>query len=202
VTAETETVLEKPHVRVYLDDNSQPIIDRELPADVALDTLSLADGAHRLVIRAEGQNGREGVQEIPFVVHNGPGIIVSGLRPHSIRGGQVRFTVDAFSNDDAFDPRRAEARSSIPVWVWVMSLFIVAWAVWYAARLWDVPAPYSRSPTYSHEAAIGRRSPEGDWDYAKEVLQRADGVVATVGAKGNTPARKDGLPYSQQDQPR
>src|SRR3984957_102649 len=142
-----------PHVRAYLDDNPQPIIDRELPTDVALDTTTLTDGAHRLVIRAEGQNGREGVEEIPFVVQNGPGIRVSGLRPHSMRSGTVRFTVDAFSTDDPFDPRRAEARSAIPVWVWVMSLFVVAWAVWYAARMWDVPAAYAHSPTYSHEAA-------------------------------------------------
>jgi len=144
---------DKPRVRVYLDDNSQPLIDRELPIDIALDTLSLIDGAHRLVVRAEGENGREGVEEIPFVVRNGPGIIVSGLRPNSVRSGTVRLTVDAFSTDDPFDPRRAEARSSIPVWVWVMSLFIVAWAVWYAARMWDVPASYAHSPTYGREAA-------------------------------------------------
>jgi len=150
MTADRE---DKPHVRVYLDGNPQPIIDRELPTDIALDTLSLADGAHRLVVRAEGENGCEGVEEIPFVVRNGPGIVVSGLRPNSIRSGTVRFTVDAFSTDDPFDPRRAEARSSIPVWVWVMSLFIVAWAVWYAARMWQVPASYAHSPTYSHEAA-------------------------------------------------
>jgi len=143
----------KPHVRIYLDDNPQPIIDRELPTDITLDTLSLADGAHRLVVRAEGENGREGVEEIPFMVRNGPGIIVSGLRRNSTRSGTVRFTVDAFSTDDPFDPRRAEARSPIPVWVWVMSLFIVAWAVWYAARMWEVPASYAHSPTYSHEAA-------------------------------------------------
>jgi hypothetical protein len=153
MTAEPGSIVGKPHVRVYLDDNPQPIIDRELPTDITLDTLGLADGAHRLVIRAEGQNGREGVEEIPFVVHNGPGIIVSGLQPNSIRNGKVRFTVDAFSTDDPFDPRRAEARSSIPVWVWVMSLFIVAWAVWYAARMWDVPTPYAKTPTYSREAA-------------------------------------------------
>jgi hypothetical protein len=143
----------KPHVRIYLDDNPRPIIDRELPTDIALDTLSLTDGAHRLVIRAEGQNGLQGVEEIPFVVQNGPGISISGLRPNSTRSGTVRFTVDAFSTDDPFDPRRAEARSAIPVWVWVMSLFIVAWAVWYAARMWDVPASYAHSPTYGHEAA-------------------------------------------------
>jgi hypothetical protein len=153
VTAERGEIVGKPRVRVYLNDSPQPIIDRELPTDIDLDTLSLPDGAHRLVIRAEGQNGREGVEEVPFMVHNGPGIIVSGLRPHSIRRGTVRFTVDAFSTDDPFDPRRAEARSQIPVWVWVMSLFVIAWAVWYAARMWDVPASYAHTPTYSHEAA-------------------------------------------------
>jgi len=142
-----------PHVRIYLDDNPKPIIDRELPTDIALDTLTLTDGAHRLVIRAAGENGREGIEEVPFVVHNGPGIIVSGLRPHSIRSGTVGFTVDAFSTEDLFDPRRAEARSAIPVWVWVMSLFVVAWAVWYAARMWDVPPSYSKSPTFSHDTA-------------------------------------------------
>ena len=142
----------KPHARVYLDDNPQPIVDRELPTDIALDTTSMADGAHRLVIRAEGQNGFEGVEEIPFIVHNGPGISVSGLRPHSILSGKVHFTVDAFSSDEPFDPRRAEARSAIPVWVWVFSLFVVAWAAWYAARMWDVPPSYAKTPTYSHEA--------------------------------------------------
>jgi hypothetical protein len=142
-----------PRVRIYLDDNPQPLIERDLPTDIALDTLSLTDGAHRLVIRAAGQNGREGVEEIPFVVQNGPGISISGLRPGSIRSGTVRFTVDAFSNDDPFDPGRAEARSAIPVWVWVMSLFIVAWAVWYAARMWDVPPSYAKSPTFSHNSA-------------------------------------------------
>jgi hypothetical protein len=140
--------VDKPRVRVYLDDDPRPIIDRELPTDVVLDTRSIDDGPHRLKIRAQDQNGREGIEEIPFQVHNGPGIIVSGLDPHSTRRGKVRFTVDAFSTDDPFDPRRAEARSSIPAWVWVLSLFVVAWAVWYAARMWDVPAEFAQTPTY------------------------------------------------------
>jgi hypothetical protein len=152
MTAEGGGANGTPHVRIYLDDDPQPIFDRELPGEIALDTLSLADGAHRLVIRAEGQNGREGKEEIPFVVQNGPGISVGGLRPNSIRSGTVRFTVDAFSTDEPFDPRRAEARSAIPVWAWVMSLFVVAWAVWYAARMWEVPSSYAKSPTYGHES--------------------------------------------------
>ena len=151
--------MEKPRVRVYLDGDAQPIADQELPTEVSLDTTDLTDGPHRLTILAQGESGREGIEEIPFVVHNGPGIIVSGLRPHSIRRGKVRFTVDAFSADDPFDPRRAEARSSIPVWVWVMSLFVIAWAVWYAARMWDVPAEFAHSPTYGSQNPVDHQSP-------------------------------------------
>src|SRR5262249_6439096 len=103
-------------------------------------------------IRAQDQWGREGVEEIPFGVHNGPGIIVSGLSPHSKRHGKVLFRVDSFSADDPFDPRYAEAHSSIPVWVWVMCLFVVAWAVWYAARMWNVPAEFVHSPTFSSQS--------------------------------------------------
>jgi len=143
----------KPHVRVYLDDDPQPVIDRELPTTLTLDTRRLADGPHRLVIRAEDSSGAEGVEEIPFRVQNGPGILVSGLRPGALRRGTLHLTVDAFSTDDPFDPRRAEARSSIPVWVWVLCLFVVAWAVWYGARMWEVPAQYANTPTYAAPAA-------------------------------------------------
>lgn len=139
----------KPHVRVYVDDNPEPVIDRELPTELTLDTRELEDGPHRLIIRAEDESGAEGVEEIPFHVQNGPGIVVSGLRPGSTRSGEVNLTVDAFSTDDPFDPRRAEARSSIPVWVWVLCLFVLAWTVWYGARMWEVPAQYADTPTYS-----------------------------------------------------
>lgn len=64
----------------------------------------------------------------------------------------VQLSVDAFSGDDPFHPRYAEARSSTPVWVWVMSLFVVAWAVWYAARMWDVPPEFANTPTYASHA--------------------------------------------------
>ena len=140
--------MSKPRVRVYLDGSAQPVIDAELPSAITLDTRNLEDGPHRLVIRAADEDGREGYEEIPFRVENGPGVVVAGLQAHSIRRGTIHFTVDAFSTDDAFDPRRAEARSLVPVWVWVMSLFIVAWAAWYAARTWNVPAEYADTPTY------------------------------------------------------
>lgn len=145
----------KPHVRVYLDNDPQPVINEELPTKLTLDTRKLTDGPHRLIVRAEGQSGAEGVEEIPFHVQNGPGILVSGLRPGSTRRGTLNLTVDAFSTDDPFDPRRAEARSSIPVWVWVLSLFVIAWAVWYAARMWEVPKQFQNTPTYQSQPSPG-----------------------------------------------
>lgn len=144
----TSATTRKPHVRVYVDDDVRPLIDHELPTALTLDTRQLADGPHRLVIRAEDQSGAEGFEEIPFHVQNGPGILVSGLRPGATRSGTMHLKVDAFSTDDPFDPRRAEARSSIPVWVWVLCLFVLAWTVWYAARMWEVPAQYAKTPTY------------------------------------------------------
>ena len=153
MTETDRTTMDAPRVRIYLDEAAEPIVDRPLPVDVALDTSKLADGPHRLVVRARDRGGREGYEQIAFNVHNGPGVVISGLRPFSTRRGTVHLSVDAFSADDPFDPRHAEARSSIPVWVWVMSLFVLAWAVWYAARMWDVPAEFAQTPTYGSQTA-------------------------------------------------
>jgi hypothetical protein len=148
----------KPHVRVYLDDEPAPVIDHELPTSLTLDTRKLVDGPHRLIIRAEDQHGVEGIEEIPFHVQNGPGIMVGGLRPGSTRRGTLNLTVDAFSADDPFDPRRAEARRAIPTWVWVLSLIVVAWVVFYVATMWDVPAKYRHSPTFGSPPAASAPS--------------------------------------------
>jgi hypothetical protein len=34
-----------------------------------------------------------------------------------------------------------------------MALFIVAWTVWYGATMWDVPAQFANSPTYTDQAS-------------------------------------------------
>ena len=154
--------MSKPHVRVYLDNEATPVIDRELPAQLELDTRTLADGPHRLIVRAEDQNGIEGVEEIPFHVQNGPGILVTGLRPGSTQSGKMQLKVDAFSAGDPFDPRRAEARSAIPTWVWVLFLFVVAWIIYYAATEWAIPAKYQDTPTYGTPAASAPATPAGN----------------------------------------
>lgn len=143
-----------PRVRVFVDNEAQPVIDQELPATFDLDTKRLADGPHRLTVRAEDQRGIEGVEEIRFFVQNGPGIKVTGLRPGSTQTGQLHLKVDAFSADDPFDPRYAEARSAIPTWVWVLFLFVIAWIIFYVATEWAVPAKYQHSPTFGTPAPV------------------------------------------------
>lgn len=157
-----DAIMTTPRVRIYLDDIPEAIVDEPLPANAKLNTLDLTDGPHRLIVRAHDQTGREGYEEIHFNVHNGPGIVVSGLRPNSTHSGDINLTVDAFSADDPFDPRRAEARSSIPIWVWVLSLFIVAWTVWYGATMWDVPARFANTPTYAAQPAAPANSAAPD----------------------------------------
>jgi hypothetical protein len=62
MTAETNrgVTVDKPRVRVFLDDDPHPIIDRELPTEVVFDTRGINDGPHRLIVRAQDQAGREG----------------------------------------------------------------------------------------------------------------------------------------------
>lgn len=151
-----------PRVRVFIDDDPEPVIDEELPSEMALDTRKLADGPHRLIVRATDQGGTEGVEEVPFHVQNGPGIKVSGLHPGSTRRGVVQVKLDAFSADDPFDPRYAEARSEIPTWVWVLCLAVIAWVVFYVATMWNVPTQFQHSPTFgSPPAAAAPAAPGG-----------------------------------------
>lgn len=151
--------MSNPHVRVYLDNDTTPVIDHELPTQLEIDTRKLTDGPHRLIVRAEDQSGIEGVEEIPFHVQNGPGIMVTGLRPGATKSGKLRLKVDAFSADDPFDARRAEARSAIPTWVWALFLFVFAWIIYYAATEWMVPAKYLNTPTYGPPPATTPATP-------------------------------------------
>jgi len=141
-------VTEESRIRIYLDDQPQPIADYEPPVTVTLDTRALPDGDHHLHIEAQGRDGHVGVRDLPFRVRNGPGITVSGVRADAIVHGTLNVTVNAFGAEERFEPRRAESPSPIPVWLWVLSLVIVAWSAWYLAVEWQPPPPYADTPTY------------------------------------------------------
>ncbi|HSC31106.1 MAG TPA: hypothetical protein VLD17_05245 [Gemmatimonadaceae bacterium] len=136
-------------VQIYLDGSEHPFSERDLPTAITLDTNTLADGPHRLTIRATDRTGKVSVREVPFKVRNGPGVTVTGLVPDAVCHGVIQLGVNAFSAEEPFEPQRAETHSSIPVWVWVMTLGIVAWAAWYGASMWRVPSQYATTPTYS-----------------------------------------------------
>lgn len=139
----------EPRIRVFIDDQSEPIADYRPPAEVALDTTGLADGEHRLRIEAQDTTGSIGVRSIPFQVRNGPGITISGLSEGAVVHGLLNFMVNAFGSEEPFEPHRAESRAPIPVWVWVLLLVVIAWSIWYIATLWIVPAEYAKTPTYA-----------------------------------------------------
>ncbi|MGH6680107.1 MAG: cytochrome C [Bradyrhizobium sp.] len=141
--------MSEPRIRIFLDDQQEPIADYRPPAEVALDTRDLADGEHRLRIEAQDTTGQVGFRRMQFLVRNGPGITISGLHDGAIVHGTLNFMVNAFGAEETFEPHRAESRSPIPVWVWVLCLLVVAWSAWYVAEMWNPPAEFAKTPTYA-----------------------------------------------------
>ncbi|MGH7120882.1 MAG: hypothetical protein ACREFP_18165 [Acetobacteraceae bacterium] len=147
--------MSEPHIRVFLDDQAEPISEHTPPADVTIDTKGLTDGEHRVRIVATDRTGATGMRHIPFLVRNGPGITISGLVEGATVHGAITFMVNAFGAEEPFEPHRAESRAPVPVWVWVLLLVVVAWAGWYLQTEWQPPQHYIDTPTYA-VPTIGR----------------------------------------------
>src|SRR5262245_45012031 len=122
-------------IEIFIDDESVPRQTLEPPATLELDTEGLADGPHRLRVRAIEDSGTVGVEEIPFTVRNGPGIAVVGLSDGDMVQGRIPLVINAFASrpGDPFEPTRAETPAPIPTWAWVLFLLVVAWGMWYVA---------------------------------------------------------------------
>src|SRR6266849_4664638 len=122
-------------IEIFIDDEPVPRQTLEPPATLELDTEGLADGPHRLRVRAIEDSGTVGVEEIPFTVRNGPGIAVVGLSDGDTVRGRIPLLVNAFASrpGDAFEPKRAETPAPIPTWAWVLFLLVAAWGMWYVA---------------------------------------------------------------------
>ena len=139
----------EPRIRIFVDNQPEPVGDQAPPATVTIDTRSLADGEHRLRIEASDATGDIGTRTMPFVVRNGPGITIAGLREGATVHGAITFMVNAFGAEEPFQSHRAESRSPTPVWMWVLSLVILAWAAWYLTMQWNPPPEFAQTPTYS-----------------------------------------------------
>lgn len=139
----------EPRIRVFIDDQPEPVQQHAPPARITIDSRPLSDGEHRLRIEARDAAGEIGMRIVPFVVRNGPGIAVAGLADGETVHGAISFHVNVFSATEAFEVARAESRSPAPLWIWVLGLAIAAWATWYLASNWYPPATYAKTPTYA-----------------------------------------------------
>ena len=147
-------MIEPVSVRIYVDDADEPIATYRPPAHVQLDTRTLSDGDHVLRIEAVDAVGNVGIRKVPFVVANGPGITVTGLRAGSRVRGAIDIDVNAFSAEEPFDPARAESPGPIPVWTWVLIVIIGVWAMWYGLEYFPTPVAFAQTPTYAPNPAI------------------------------------------------
>jgi mono/diheme cytochrome c family protein len=136
-------------IELRLDDAQQPFRIVVPPETIELDTANLSDGAHVLHLAAYDSAGNVGRRDIPFMVQNGPGITVTGLRPGERIGGTISLDINAFGGNEPFDPVRAESSGPIPVWTWVMIAVFCGWALWYGLAAFGTPALYAQSPTYA-----------------------------------------------------
>lgn len=141
-------------ISIFLDDNEEPIATNKPRASFQLETSNIPDGEHVLRIRAVDAIGNVGIRCIPFVVANGPGITVTGLRAGSRIRGKVTLQINAFGADEPFDPVRAESRGPVPVWTWVFCAVIAAWSVWYGLEYFTTPREFAASPTFAQNPAL------------------------------------------------
>jgi mono/diheme cytochrome c family protein len=166
-------------VDVFVDDERVPRASFEPPGELELDTSDLEDGPHVLRVRAAEGEGSAGNEEIPFVVRNGPGIAVVGLRKQEVVRGRVPILVNAYESrlGEVFAPGRAETPAPVPTWTWVLALVVLTWAMWYVASEYrghadtlaaaapgaaaSVSAPASASP--STGAPAGGSAAEPPW---------------------------------------
>lgn len=125
---------------LYLDDALEPFATYRPPATVDIDTTTLTDGPHILRVVARDALGNPGLRTIPFIVQNGPGITVHGLRANELVRGTLQLDVNAFQANAPFDPVQAESSGPIPVWTWVMFSLFAAWAAWYGMTEFSPPA--------------------------------------------------------------
>ncbi|HKU66245.1 MAG TPA: c-type cytochrome [Candidatus Baltobacteraceae bacterium] len=146
--------MEPVSVRIFLDQAAEPVATYRPPARFHLDTRTISDGEHVLRIEASDAVGNVGVRRIPFVVANGPGITVTGLRTGSRVRGAIDVDVNAFSAEEPFDPARAESPGPIPVWTWVLIVVIAVWAMWYGLEYFPTPPAFAQTPTYAPNPSV------------------------------------------------
>lgn len=120
-------------VYLYIDDEPNPVAQLKPPVVFELDTTKLVDGEHQLKIISKSGH-KEGIKLIPFTVQNGPDIHVDGLSSHDTINGTVPLMLNSYESRKSqnFIIKGSENPRTIPVWVWVLILSILAWGAFYS----------------------------------------------------------------------
>jgi len=120
-------------IEVYLDRQDTPITVIQPPDTFRFDTTKLEDGPHRLRFKAIAGDGSTSLRNTDFVIRNGPGIAVHGIRNGDVVAGQITVLANAYSSKvgDVFEPMRIETPAPIPTWAWLIFLVVFAWGMWY-----------------------------------------------------------------------
>jgi mono/diheme cytochrome c family protein len=173
-------------IDLFFDEATEPFMSVVPPAPVEIDTTALDDGPHVLRLHAYDTAGNVGRRTMRFLVQNGPGITVTGLRADERVGGRIALQLNAFSGNEQFDPVRAESSGPIPVWTWVVFAVIVAWAGWYGLENFETAPAYANTPTYeANPVASGGTSPAAGFGYAAQGAQLyTQNCAACHGASG------------------
>lgn len=127
-------------VFLFLDDDEVPIAELETPIVFDFDTSKLPDGEHTLKIVSQSPTGRQGVRKINFVVKNGPSISIEGLKENDIVDGVLPLMINAYDkgNQKSFIIEGSETPQTIPAWVWIMIMVIVAWGAYYLITYFNI----------------------------------------------------------------
>ena len=131
---------DKSKVFLFLDDDPTPVAELETPIVFDFDTSKIPDGDHVLKIVSQSPTGKEGIRKINFTVKNGPSISVEGLKNDDIVDGVLPLMINAYdqTNQKSFIIEGSETPQTIPVWIWILIMVIVAWGAYYLITYFNI----------------------------------------------------------------
>lgn len=128
-------------IKLFIDNETHPIGELQVPVQFELDTRKLTDGRHVLKIISISPIGKEGIKEIKFIVRNGPAIDVEGLSENSTVDGLVPLMINAYDKGDQkiFNIEGSKTPKSIPSWLWIILIAFIGWTIYYMVMNFNLP---------------------------------------------------------------
>ncbi len=127
-------------VKLFIDNEVQPIAELSTPVQFELNTHKLTDGEHTLKIISQSPTGREGIKTINFFVRNGPAIDIEGISNNEVVDGSMPLMINAYDKGDLqkFNIEGSETPQSIPSWMWIILIAFFGWAAYYAIAYFSI----------------------------------------------------------------